>query len=536
MSLIRLNNIFKSYDDTSVLREIFFKLEDSERVGLIGKNGSGKTTLLKLILGQEEPTSGTIEMDPDLKIGYFSQFSELNVSVSVRNVLDDVFAHIHQIENDLLEVEIALEEQPNKDDTDRILLRQAELLEQMDRCDGWNYTNRIETALSRLGFNEQHRSCPIDQLSGGWRNRAALAKIILEEPHILLLDEPTNFLDVQGMNWLEEWIHHFRGALIVVSHDRHFLDRVANSIVEIENYHFHHYQGNYTQYVREKPMRIKSMEKQFEHEEALLAYEAEAIADRQEAMKNPSQALKRRLANIKKQAQPRPVDKIITSIYRRLHVPNNILQADGLGKSYPDHCLFENLSFEIQRGDRFVVLGPNGCGKTTLLKVLCEEVPQDAGRVIWGKGVGYVYYNQIFDELDLNDTVTHAVNIAGLAFLAPRKQVNRFLSLMQFSEMDLSQRIGALSGGQRARVALTKALLSGAGLIVLDEPTNHLDMTSTQVMERALRHFPGAVLTVSHDRFFIDKVATRLLVFEGECSVREVNGNWTIWRSSLEKN
>jgi ATPase subunit of ABC transporter with duplicated ATPase domains len=171
-----------------------------------------------------------------------------------------------------------------------------------------------------------------------------------------------------------------------------------------------------------------------------------------------------------------------------------------------------------------------------LLKVLCDEVPPDAGRVTWGKGVGYVYYNQIFEELDFNDTVTHAVNITGLAYLAPRKQVNRFLSLMQFSEMDLSQRIGTLSGGQRARVALAKALLSGAALIILDEPTNHLDMTTTQVMERALRYFPGAVLVVSHDRFFIDKVATRLLVFEGQCVVSEVNGNWTIWRSSLENN
>ena len=191
---------------------------------------------------------------------------------------------------------------------------------------------------------------------------------------------------------------------------------------------------------------------------------------------------------------------------------------------------------KYNRGDRFVILGPNGCGKTTLLKVLCDEVPQDTGQVTWGKGVGYAYYNQIFEELDLKDTVTHAVNITGLAYLAPRKQVNRFLSLMQFSEMDLSQRIGTLSGGQRARVALAKALLSGAALIILDEPTNHLDMTTTQVMERALLYFPGAVLVVSHDRFFIDKVATRLLVFEGQGTVREVNGNWTIWRSSLENN
>jgi ATPase subunit of ABC transporter with duplicated ATPase domains len=314
MSLIRLNNVFKSYDNTPVLREIYFKLENGDRVGLIGKNGAGKTTLLKLILGQEMPTSGTIEIDPGLKTGYFSQFSELNGAVSVRKVLDDVFASIRQIENELLEIEIALEAKPEGESLDRILLRQAELLEAMDRRDGWNTNNRIETALSRLGFSENHRSCPIDQLSGGWRNRAALAKILLEEPDVLLMDEPTNFLDVEGLSWLEDWFRSFRGALILVSHDRHFLDRVANRVVDIENYHFYEYQGNYTQYIREKPMRIKTIERQFEHEEALLVYEAEAIADRREAAKNPNRALKRMLANIKKQVQPRPMDRIITSI------------------------------------------------------------------------------------------------------------------------------------------------------------------------------------------------------------------------------
>jgi ATP-binding cassette subfamily F protein 3 len=283
--------------------------------------------------------------------------------------------------------------------------------------------------------------------------------------------------------------------------------------------------------VREKPLRLKSLERQFEHEEELLIYEAEAIADRREAMRNPNRALKRRLANIKKQTAPRPVDKIITNIYRRLHVPNNICRAERISKAYEGQVLFENLTFEITRSDRIVIVGPNGCGKTSLINILAENVAPDTGRVVWSKGIGYAYYNQIFDELDLNDTVTHAVNITGLAYIAPRKQVNRFLSLMQFSEMDLTQRIGTLSGGQRARVALAKALLSGAQVIILDEPTNHLDLTSTQVMERALAHFPGAVVVVSHDRFFIDKVATRLLVFENE-QVKDINGTWTTWQAS----
>jgi ATP-binding cassette, subfamily F, member 3 len=351
---------------------------------------------------------------------------------------------------------------------------------------------------------------------------------------VLLMDEPTNFLDVEGLAWLESWFHDFPGALIVVSHDRQFIDRVVTRIVEIENYHFQEYQGGYTHYVREKPMRIKSLERQYEHEETLLAYEAEAIADRQEALKDPGRALKRKLVNIRKSANPRPVDKIITDVYDRLYVPNDICRAESLAKRYDDRVLFEALSFEVHKGDRIAVLGPNGCGKTTLLRTLVESEPPDSGRIVWGKGVGYAYYNQIFAELELNDTVTHAVNVVGLAYDAPRRQVNRFLAMMQFSEMDLTQRIGTLSGGQRARVALAKTLLSGAALVILDEPTNHLDLTSTQVMERALAHFPGAVVVVSHDRFFIDKVATRLLLFEDAGvpgHVREVNGNWTIYQA-----
>ena len=536
MSVIRLNNVSKYYDGTPVLRELFFRLSEGERVGLIGKNGSGKTTLLKLILGQESPTEGTVEVDDaakygGIRIGYFSQFSELNEDKTIAEILDGLFVRIHELEEALLEVDIAFEENPEGDEMDRLLLRQANLLEEMDRLGGYDYEYKIDTVLTKLGFSEAHRTRPIDQLSGGWRNRAALAKILLEAPDVLLMDEPTNFLDVEGLAWLEEWFRNFRGALIVVSHDRQFLDRVVNRIVEIENYHLQEYQGDYTQYVREKPLRLKSLERQFEYEEELLALEAEAISDREEAARNPSRALKRRLANIKKQAKPRLVDNIITSIYDRLYVSNDLCRVEFASKAYDAQLLFDDLTFEIHREDRIAVVGPNGCGKTTLLRTITEDEPLDAGRVAWSKGAAFVYYNQVFDELDLNDTVTHAVNVVGLGYLAPRRQVNRFLSLMQFSEMDLTQRIGTLSGGQRARVALAKSLLSGASVIILDEPTNHLDMTSTQVMERALAHFPGAVIVVSHDRFFIDKVATRLLVFEGDGVVREINGNWTIWQS-----
>ncbi len=511
---IRFNQVSKSYEDQPVLREVFFRLSDGDRLGLIGKNGAGKTTFLKLILGLETPDTGSVDLEPGMKLGYFSQFSELQGERSILALLDDVFRDVHAIQSELSRIEHALDAGPGLDELDRLLQRQTDLIAEMEQRDGWNYQYKIETVLSRLGFNEQHRSCPIDALSGGWRNRAALSKILLEAPDVLLMDEPTNYLDLEGLSWLEDWFNTFRGGLIVVSHDRHFLDRVTNRIVEIENYRLQEYRGNFTQYVREKPLRMKSLERQFEHEAELLALESEAISDRQEAIRNPSQALKRKLASIKKNVQPRLVDKIITDLYQQLYVPADLCRVDGLSKSYEDRPIFQDVSFEVHRGDRIAIIGPNGCGKTTLLRSLSEEIAPDSGAVIWSKGGSFAVFNQVFEELDLDDTVSHAVNIAELVVLSPRKQVNRFLSLMQFSEADLGRRIGTLSGGQRARVALAKTLFSGASAVLLDEPTNHLDLTSTQVMERALANFPGAVIVISHDRFFIDKVANRLLVFE----------------------
>lgn len=535
MSLIRLHNVSKKYDETLIFHEVFFRLSQGDRVGLIGKNGAGKTTVLRLILGQEEPTEGTIDLDDGIRLGYFSQFSELNGEQSIQEVLLACFAGIQAIEEEMLEIEIALEEAPPEGDTSSLLARYDHLMEKMNRREGWTYHNRIDTVLTRLGFSERHRTCPIETLSGGWRNRAALAKILLEDPGILLLDEPTNFLDFDGLTWLEAWLNDLPGAVLVVSHDRHFLDRVINRVVEIENYRFQEYEGNFSQYIRKKQIRFKSLERQFQHEEELLAFEAEAIEDRREAARNPSKALQRRLANIKKRAEPRLVDKIVTDVYDGLKISTELCQVENVSKAYNGLTLFENLSLGLHKEDRLVIVGPNGVGKTTLLKLLREEEAPDTGRVVWLHGNEYADYRQTFEGLDLNDTVSHAVNIASLAYLAPRKRVNRFLSLFQFSEMDLRQKIGTLSGGQKARVALAQCLLSGHPVVLLDEPTNHLDLTSTQVMERALKHFPGAIVVVSHDRFFIDKVATRLLIFNEPGQTEMFEGNWTLWQASQEE-
>ncbi|MFJ7751004.1 ABC-F family ATP-binding cassette domain-containing protein [Arthrobacter sp. NPDC097144] len=515
MSLIRLQDVNVGFDKTQILREAFFRLEPKDRVGLIGKNGSGKSTLLKLILEQVVPDSGTVTLEQGLKIGYFSQFSELNGESTITEVLDALFVEIKATEAELASIDEAIAADPEPKALDKLIRRQSELFETMDRLDGWDYPRRIDAALTTLGFSEAHRTCPIDALSGGWRNRAALAKILLEAPDVLLLDEPTNYLDVAGVEWLEGWFRDFRGAAVVVSHDRKFLDAVVTRIIEVENYHLHEYPGNFGEYVIQKQFRLKALASQFVHESELLAFEAEGISDRREAAKSGSGALDSKLAKIKRARAPRPVDQIITEIYGGLHVKDNLCRVESVAKSYGDRTLFQDLSFEIRRGDRLVVLGANGSGKTTLLRVLTGEEKADAGKVVWANGAKMVSYNQVLAELDDDDTVTHSVNAMpdSLALTATKKSVNRFLTMFQFSEADLKQKIGNLSGGQKARVAMAQCLLSGASVLLLDEPTNHLDLSSTQVMERALLHFPGAVVVVSHDRFFTDKIANRHLVF-----------------------
>lgn len=533
MSLVRLHDVTLRYDGNVVLHHVYLRVSAGERVGLIGRNGSGKTTLLRLVLGRVEPGEGSVEVEREARVGYFSQLSELEGQRSIVEELESLFPHVQALERELTEVEEALAAPAEAARLDALLQRQAALLEEMQRLDGWGYRNRIDTVLSRLGFSTEHRELPVERLSGGWRNRAALARILIEDPDVLLLDEPTNYLDIEGLAWLESWLLKVRGALVLVSHDRHFLDRVATRIVEVENHQLQEYQGGFIRYVQERPTRLKSLQSQFEHEEELLAYEAEAIADRREAQRDPSPSLRRRLASIRKRQEPRPVDRIITRLYQGLRVRDSLCKVEGLGKAYGERILFLDLSLELRRGHRLCVVGPNACGKTTLLRLLALLEAPDTGRVAWQPGTEFCLFNGVLAGLDPEDTVTHAVNVVPLADKAPRRHVNQFLELMQFSEMDLMQRIGTLSGGQQARVALAMCLLSGASVVLLDEPTNHLDMTSTQVMERALVNFPGAVVAVSHDRFFIDKVANRLLVFEAEGVTRLAEANWSLYQAGV---
>jgi ATPase subunit of ABC transporter with duplicated ATPase domains len=518
LSLLKLRDLEMRFEQTLILREVHFRLAEGERVGLIGKNGTGKTTLLKLILGQLDPTAGTVELQRGLRVGYFSQFSELHGDESTLEVCQAVFSELRGAEAELDRVAEALGAAPDEREQGALLARQAELLDLMDAGDGWGVDHRIDTVLTRLRFADQHRACRIDELSGGWRNRAALAKILLEAPDLLLLDEPTNFLDVEGVAWLEEWVCDFAGAVIVITHDRAFLNRVATRIVEVENNHLHDYPGNYTEYVRLKQSRLKLLDRQWEHEETLLACEADDMARLARARSKKPGSSGKSKARVRKGRTPRPVDAIINGIYRELRVPDRVLSAEGLTRGYDQGPLFAGLDLEIPRGQRLAIVGPNGCGKSTLIRVLVGDEAPDAGSLT--AFVEVAYYNRYLEELDPQALVWKAVNQVKFVRDFPKKKIHRFLELLRLSEDDRNKRIGTLSGGQKARVALAQCLMSGAGLIVMDEPTNHLDITATQVMERALVRYPGAVIVVSHDRLFVEKVATRRLAFDEDGGVR----------------
>ena len=320
MSWIRLKNISKSYERSTIFRDVNFKLSPGDKVGLVGKNGAGKTTLLRLILGQEDPDEGTVDITQDVSLGYFSQFSELDSDKSILDELTALFPEIAELDAQMAEVNEGFANEPDDEQMADLLERQAAILEEQERAGAWTYERDIDTVLTKLGFSDEHRSLPIGQLSGGWRNRAALATVVLQAPQVLLMDEPTNYLDIEGLRWLEDWFQKFDGALVVISHDRQFLDAVCNRIVDVENHRLYEYVGGFADFVQKKQMAIKSLEREFAHEAELLAFEQEAISNRKQLAKNPSKSLRRKLANIKKSGKPRPVDQIVTEIYGGLHV------------------------------------------------------------------------------------------------------------------------------------------------------------------------------------------------------------------------
>ncbi len=543
MGLIRLQGVTKQFGGRVVFDNITLELATGEIIGLVGPNGAGKTTLFKLIAGHYPPDIGTVTISRDLEVGYLPQEPTLRDGATLHDEALSGFADILDMEQRLH----ALSEQmAAHHDGPRF----AELAEQYDKlhdrfvtAGGYVFEQRLKEVLHGLGFEERDYTLPVAALSGGQKCRVALAKLLVQDAQFLLLDEPTNHLDIDAVRWLEKFLAGHHGGAIVISHDRYLLDRIATRILELENGRFNSYPGNYSAFVKAREVRRLSQERQFEQDQAFIEKERAYIA-RYKAGQRAAQA-QGRLKRLERQlgagefVLERPGERDTMGL--RFDFPNDerlnsggldVVAADALAKRYDGKTLFEDLSLRVPPGQRLGITGPNGTGKSTLLKILLGKLPADAGEVKLDRKQIIGYYAQDGTELHAGWTLFDVIREArpDLSDQAIRSFLGRFL----FSGDDAFKPVSGCSGGEQSRLRLLRLILSAPSVLVLDEPTNHLDIPSREVLEEALDEFPGTVVVVSHDRYFLDRIVNRLMVMRpGE--VRSLNGNYSTYIELTER-
>ena len=534
MSLVRLEHVTKSYEPYLILDDISLSIEHRDRIGLIGPNGSGKTTLISIIAGLIPDFRGRVIHGKRTRIGYLNQETDLHPDYTLRQEMLNVFQTQRDLEDQLLLLSERLE---NNRDNPEILQEYARLQEKHERIGGYGYEHRINKTLGGLGFCDAdfHLRCGI--LSGGQKSRAALAKLLLESPDLLLLDEPTNHLDIKAIEWLEHFLNNeYGGAAIVISHDRYFLDRVVGKIVELHNHKIKGYRGNYTKYVEIKNLEILTQEREYKKQQRHIAHEEEFIqrniAGQRTREAKGRQKLLNRLERIEKpHTKTAKMNLNFTPAERG---GNKILQCQNLGKRYGKVSIFENLNLEAHRGEVIGIIGPNGVGKTTLFRMILDQEEPTTGNLNTGHNLQFGYYDQELAGLNQENTVID--EIWELRPTQTQGEIRSYLGKFLFSGDSVFKRVGDLSGGEQSRVMLAKLLKANANVLLLDEPTNHLDIPSREVLEEALGAYPATVLIISHDRYFLNKLATKLLVFENG-TARQFNGTYAEYedRVRLEK-
>jgi len=514
MSLVRLEHITKSYDPYLILDDISLSIEHRERIGLIGKNGSGKTTLIAIIAGLITNFKGSLTRAKGLRIGYLSQDQDLELDCSLRQEMLKVF----QTQRDLEDEMLLLGEQMESDgDNEGILETYARLQEQHDALGGYNYEHQINRTLGGLGFQEVDFHLKIGVLSGGQKSRAALAKLLLEKPDLLLLEEPTNHLDIKAIEWLENFLNtEYQGAAVVISHDRYFLDRVARKIVELQNHTLKEYRGNYTTYLETQRIETLTQEREYKKQQRFIVHEEDFIRRNMAGQRTrEAQGRQKLLDRLERIEKPQTAERTIKLRFTPdVRGGNDILQCRNLGKRYGDKQVFENLNCEIYRKDVVGIIGPNGAGKTTLFRLILGDEQPTAGELKVGHNLHLGYYDQELAGLNRDNTVLN--EIWALRPGQTSGEIRSFLGRFLFSDDEVFKTIGDLSGGEQSRVMLAKLLLENANVLLLDEPTNHLDIPSSEALEEALAEYPATIFMISHDRYFLNKLATKLLVFEDD--------------------
>lgn len=518
MIILSCNNISKSFAETSILKNISFSIRKGEKVGLIGMNGTGKTTLLKILSKQLPYDEGYIHFSKDAVIGYLKQDSIFQTQNTIYDEAVSVFANLIKDELRLRSLEIAIAKQSqiskNAHEIEKIMDDYTALTDKFERNDGYSFRSKVRGVLNGLGFSSADLDQPVNQLSSGEKTRFSLAKLLLSKPSVLLLDEPTNHLDIQAVEWLEGYMRDYQGTVIIVSHDRYFLDQLVTSILELENNSISNYNGNYSNYIAEKQIRQEQEAREFSK------YKKES--DRQkdiirrlrqhgtEKLMNRAKSKEKQLSKLKVHELPTySPKKAYMHIEARETSGKNVLQIENLSKKFGCSTLFNDVSLKIYRGDKVSLIGPNGVGKTTLFKMLLDQTNSNSNCISLGHNVIVGYYDQ--DQKTLTNKNSILNEIWDLYPGKTETEIRTLLGSFLFTGDDVFKTVSVLSGGEKARLSLLKLILSKSNFLLLDEPTNHLDINSKEVLEEALIKYNGTIFMISHDRYFINRVSTKIL-------------------------
>jgi len=526
MILISVQELQKSFGVHEVLRSVTFSLQKGEKMGLVGVNGCGKTTLMRMIAGEMQPDGGTIHRNKDLCVGYLAQLDDIPLTDTVWGALLKVFEPIRVMERRMAEIEKLLES-ADPETALRLSSEYQRLTESYNAQQGYAYEGEMLRVLNGLGLKPEMHQRQVSTLSGGERTRLSLAKLLLQKPDIILMDEPTNHLDLEAIEWLQDYLTDYKGSLLLISHDRYFLDHVCTTMGELLGGKMIKFTGNYTEYMKKRTAdfetRMKAYElqqKEIQREQAII--ERYRSFNREKSIK-AAESREKRLAKVERLEKPVEEQHVRFSFDARRRSGEEALEVRELSKSFEGQPVFQNLSFKLRTGDRVALIGPNGVGKSTLFRILTHQINPDHGSVRFGTNIDIGYYDQHQQNLNPQNTILDEVWNA-----FPKLEQTRIrsaLGLFLFTGDEVFEKIEKLSGGERGRVALTKLMLKQDNLLLLDEPTNHLDMDSREVLEDALRDFPGTILAISHDRYFINRFAEKVMVMEKD-GVTEYLGNF----------
>ena len=531
MIILSCNNLTKSFGVESILENISFTVNEGDKIGVIGVNGTGKTTLFKIISGIYGYDSGEIYTSKDCEIGYLEQNTNFYSDNTIFTEVLEVFSDLIKMEEDLRKMECEISDKSsenNSPDLQKLMDNYSHKLELFQNSNGYGYKSEAKGVLKGLGFNDDELEKPIKILSGGEKTRVLLAKLLLKKPTLLLLDEPTNHLDSDALEWLELFLKQYKGTVILISHDRYFLDQSVNRIFEIHNKKLKAYNGNYSYYVEKSAIDKEIERKTYEDQQKEIKKQEESIErlkayGREKHLKR-ARSKEKALSKIEVLDRPdgerkRAKIKFIPAV----ESGNDVLAVRDVGMRFPDKVLFKDLNLDIYRGEKVALIGPNGAGKSTLFKIIMNELQPMEGEVKFGTNVNTAYFHQEQKTLNLDNTVIDEIWDANPHLT--QTEVRNMLGAFLFENEDVFKKISSLSGGERARVAILKLILSQSNFLLLDEPTNHLDIDSKEVLEEALVNYTGTIFTISHDRYFLNKVVDKILVL-GENGVTEYLGNY----------